>query len=105
MTSKNNPPTGFEYRKIRSGGKFIDAFVVRLLSKNIVLLRGSRGYVMCGYLNLQASNKFKEVAIRVVGVSGIEDILKAKVAACSNQARLLGIRAGQGVKEVLHLIA
>ena len=92
-------------KKIKAKKKFIEAISIPLLSKNLILLRGSKGYVMCGYLNLRVAEKFKDVAVKIVGVKSIKDALKAKVHSCTSSARKLGIRKGQPVKEVLKVIA
>ena len=58
-------------KKVKVGKKYIEAVLIKLLDKNLILLRGSRGYVMCGYLNLKAAEKFKEAAVKITGVSTI----------------------------------
>ena len=95
----------FRYKKIKIGKKYIEAIWVKLQSKNFILLRGSKGYVMCGYLNLRAAEKFKDAAVKITGVSTIGEALKAKAASCTSPARRLGIYKGQPIKEVLKIIA
>lgn len=92
-------------RKIRVGRKIIEGLATNLQSKNFILLKGSRGYIMCGYLNLKTAEKFKDAAVKIVGVATLEDALKASVAACTSAARRLGIFPGQPVKKVLKIIA
>jgi uncharacterized protein YunC (DUF1805 family) len=94
----------FERKEIKVGDKAIEALVMTLLEKNLIVLRGSKGYVMCGYLNLEAAEKFNEVAIKITGVSSIEDALNTSVHSCSSAASKLGIRPGQPIKEVLPII-
>lgn len=94
-----------KYQKIKVEKKIIKAILVKLLSKNLILLRGSRGYIMCGYLNLRVSENFKDVAVKIVGVGTIAQALKADVHSCTTPARKLGIYKGQPVKEVLKIIA
>jgi len=76
-----------------------------LAAKRLIVLRGRRGYVMCGYLNLQAAQKLRDAAVKITGVSTIEEALEAKVLACTTCARRLGIYPGQPIKETLKLIA
>ena len=92
-------------KKIKVGKKYINAFLIKLAAKNLIVLKGSRGYIMCGYLNLKAAEKFKDVAIKITGIKNIEDALKAAVHSCTSQARKLGIRKGQPIKEVIKIIA
>lgn len=78
--------------------------MINLQSKNLILLKGNKGYVMCGYLNLRVAEKFKDIAIKIIGVSSIEQALKAKVHSCTSYARKLGISKGQPIKEALKII-
>jgi uncharacterized protein YunC (DUF1805 family) len=94
-----------QHREIKAGKKRIEAFLIPLLEKNLILLKGSRGYIMCGYLNLNAARMFREVAVKVTGVKTIDDALKARVHSCSPAAARLGISKGQPVKAALKIIA
>jgi len=91
----------FEVKKIKN----IREINIRLQKKNLIVLIGKKGYIMCGYLNLNTANKFKDVAIRVKGVSKIEEVLNTKVENCSIPAKKLGIYIGQPIKEVLEIIS
>lgn len=95
----------FKHKKVKVGKKCIEAIWVSLQNKNFILLKGSRGYVMCGYLNLKAAEKFKDAAVKITGVSTIGEALKARVHSCTSIARKLGIYKGQPIKEVLKIIA
>lgn len=92
-------------KKIKIGKKTIEAVLLPLSGKNLIVLRGSRGYIMCGYLNLSAANKFKDTAIKITGVATIEDALAAKVHSLSSAAKKIGIYKGQPIREVLNIIA
>lgn len=82
----------------------IEAVWVNLPNKNLIILRGTRGYVMCGYLDLAVAEKFGDAAVRITGVTTIEDALNARAESCTTAASSLGIRKGQPIKEVLDLI-
>jgi uncharacterized protein YunC (DUF1805 family) len=60
---------------------------------------------MCGYLNLEAAEKFNDVAIKITGIATIDDALKASVVSCTSRAKSLGIAEGQSVQDVLKIIA
>jgi uncharacterized protein YunC (DUF1805 family) len=92
-------------KRIKVGKKYIQALMLPLQSKKLIVLRGTKGYVMCGYLNLKAAQKFKDVAIKIVGVSSIEEALKAPVHSTTPPARKLGIHKGDLVKDILKIIA
>lgn len=94
-----------KYKKIKVGKGLVEALVMDLAKKRLIVLRGRRGYVMCGYLNLKVAQRFNEAAVKVTGVSSINEVLKAKVSASTSGARRLGIYPGQPIKETLKLIA
>lgn len=91
-------------RKIKAGKKSILAVEIKLLDKNLIVLRGDKGYIMCGYLNLKAANKFKDAAVKITGVTTIHEALDAKVHSCTYSAKKLGINKGQSIKDVLKII-
>jgi uncharacterized protein YunC (DUF1805 family) len=95
----------FKLKRIKIGKRHIRALSINLFRRNLVLLRGSKGYVMCGYLNLAAANKFKDVAVKVTGVNTVEEAIKARVHSCSRPALKIGIYKGQPVKDALRVIA
>jgi len=95
----------FAYKRIKTDKAYIEAFLIKLSSKNLILLKGSKGYIMCGYLNLRAAEKFKDLAIKITGVSTIEEAIKTVVHSCTSAARKSGIYKGQPIKKVLRIIA
>lgn len=94
-----------QYKKIKAGKRYIEAINMKLLEKDLIVLRGEKGYVMCGYLNLTVAEKFKDVAVKIVKVATIEDALKADVYSCTRNAKKLGIYPGQSISEVIRIIA
>ena len=95
----------FVKKSIKIGHKKITALALGLLSKKLIIIRGSRGYIMCGYLDLKVAEKFGDVAVKITGASTIKDALNAKVAACTSHAKALGIHKDQSIRSVLGLIA
>ncbi|HTY45917.1 MAG TPA: DUF1805 domain-containing protein [Patescibacteria group bacterium] len=95
----------FRIKKIKVGRRYVEALSTRLLTKNLVLLKGRKGYVMCGYLNMASAEKFNDAAAMVTGVATIADALKAQVRACTTAARTMGIYEGQAVREALMIFA
>jgi len=92
-------------KKIKVGDRSVEALLFELSDKNLIVLRGSRGYIMCGYLNLKVAENFKDVAVKITGVSTIEGALGAVVHSCTSRARGLGIHKGQKITDVLGIIA
>ncbi len=60
---------------------------------NMLVLVAEKGYVMCGYLNREAAEKFGDAAC-VVGGSSFEEILANPVKAVTPEAAALGARPG-----------
>jgi len=93
-----------EHKRIKIGKGSVEAFSTRLQSKSLVLLKGAKGYIMCGYLNLSVARKFKDTAAKIVGVATISDALNTRIHSATPAARKLGIKPGQPVKEALRLL-
>jgi len=75
------------------------------LRSPLLIIKGARGVLGCGYLNIEAFNRGGEAGAIVRGVNSYEDMLKAKVVAVSEAARSLGAEAGMTGEEVLKLFA
>lgn len=60
---------------------------------NMLILLCEKGYIMCGYLNTEAAEKFDDAAA-VVGGSSFEEILANPVKAVTAKAAELGIEVG-----------
>lgn len=68
----------------------------------LLVIRAGKGFVMCGYLNIEVANKLGDVAVRVTGVKSFEDVLNAKAVDVSEAAKKLGITIGMQAKEALN---
>lgn len=93
------------HKRIKIGKKHIDALSFNLSGKNLIVLRGGKGFIMCGYLNLRAAERFKDAAVKITGVATIEDALCSSVHSCTSVARKMGVHKGQSVKDALRIIA
>ena len=60
---------------------------------NMLLLLCEKGYIMCGYLNLAAAEKFEDAAAVVSG-SCFEEILANEVKSVTPAAMNLGVKVG-----------
>ena len=68
----------------------------------LLVIRAKKGFIMCGYLNMDMANKLGDVAIRVIGVKSFEDVLNAKAVDVSEAAKKLGIAAGMTGRDALN---
>jgi len=67
----------------------------------LLMIIGAKGYVMCGYLNINTAQKLGDAACMVTGVKTIDDVLNANIVALTAEAQKLGIEMGMPVKDVL----
>ena len=73
-------------------------------SPPLLLVMGERGFVMCGFLNMDAAEKLNVTAAMVSGVKSFDDVLEAEVKAVTSEARKKGIKPGMTGKEALKLL-
>lgn len=74
-------------------------------SPPLLLIVGGKGFVMCGFLNVDAAERVGATAVMVTGVKDFSDVLTAKVKAVTSKAQALGVKRGMMGKEAVSLIA
>jgi uncharacterized protein YunC (DUF1805 family) len=96
----------FEIEKIEIGGKSFQAMKSTIPegAPPLILIKGAKGYVMCGYLNIEAAEKFGSAAAIVSGVKTFDDVLNAQIKASTTKAKQLGLEPGKVVKDVIAAI-
>jgi uncharacterized protein YunC (DUF1805 family) len=70
-------------------------------SPPLLLVIAEKGFVMCGFLNIDAAEKMNVAAAVVSGVKSFEDVLNAQVKAVTSKAKSLGVEAGMSGTEAL----
>jgi uncharacterized protein YunC (DUF1805 family) len=60
----------------------------------LLLIKADKGFLMCGYLNLEAAEKLGDTAAVIRGVSSFDEMLDAKVVGLTSGAKALGIQLG-----------
>lgn len=96
----------FEISKVKIDGEAFLGLKAKLPDlPPLLLLIGNRGFIMCGYLNVEAAEKIGAAAAMISGVRSVEDVLKAEVKAATSKARELGIEPGAVVKDILGKLA
>jgi len=63
-------------------------------SPPLLLVIAEKGFVMCGFLNVDAAEKSDVAAAVVSGVKSFEDVLNAQVKAATSKAKNLGVNVG-----------
>jgi uncharacterized protein YunC (DUF1805 family) len=87
--------------KIMIEGHGFDGFQVSTEKANILMIKASNGFLGCGYFNVETANKLQEKVGIVTGVKNFDDMLKAKIIACSEAAKEVGICEGMSGLEAL----
>ncbi|AYK15355.1 MAG: YunC family protein [Methanosarcina flavescens] len=67
----------------------------------LLVIRAEKGFLMCGYLNIDAAETLGDTAAKVKGVQSFEDMLKAEVVEVTRFARELGVEPGMTGREAL----
>jgi uncharacterized protein YunC (DUF1805 family) len=62
-------------------------------SPPLLLMVAEKGFVMCGFLNIDAAEKLGVSAALVSGVKSFEDVLNGEVKAATTKAKNLGVEA------------
>ena len=68
----------------------------------LILIKARKGYVMCGYLNMDVANKLGDIVGKVTGVKTFDDILDGTIIEVSENARKKGLKIGMKGKEFLN---
>ena len=67
----------------------------------LLLIKGEKGFIMCGYLNIEVAERLEAAAATVSGVNSFTDVLDAEIKAVTSRAKKLGVEPGKVVKEVI----
>lgn len=74
-------------------------------SPPLLLIVGGKGFIMCGFLNVDVAERVGATAAMVAGVKDFSDVLNAKVKAVTSKAQALGVEPGVGGEEAVSLMA
>ncbi len=89
-------------KQLEVNGKKILGLEVKNLGKApLIIAKTDKGYVMCGYLNIEVAEKLGDAAAIVSGVSSVEELLEKPVKAVTTRARSLGVEPGMTGREAL----
>ena len=67
----------------------------------ILIIQAPKGFLGCGYFDLEVANKFGDIAAIVTGVKELEEMLNKPVQKVSQAAKDLGIEEGLSGKDAL----
>jgi len=72
----------------------LTGYCINLGKAPLLILQARKGYLMCGYLNMNTANKLGDIAGRVTGVKTYDDMLNASVTEISENAKKEGLCEG-----------
>ncbi len=73
-------------------------------SPPLLLIVGRTGFIMCGFLNIDAAEKVDVAAAMVSGVKTFDDVLEAGIKAVTSKAKRKGIKVGMKGEEAVKLL-
>lgn len=71
---------------------------------NMILVTCRKGYLMCGYLNLAAAEKFGDAAV-LVGGADFEAVLSNPIKDATSAAKALGVKEGMTGREAAAILS
>jgi len=93
------------YMKIRLDRGEAYCYLIPTVQPPLILIAARRGFVMCGYLDLEAAEGAGVAAAKVSGVSIFNDVLNAQIEDCTSRAREMGVSVGMRGKEALEMMS
>ena len=73
-------------------------------SPPLLLIVAEKGFVMCGFLNVEAAERLEIAAAMVSGVKAFDDVLDAQVKAVTSKAKSFGVEIGmKGTEALKHM--
>jgi uncharacterized protein YunC (DUF1805 family) len=99
---ENSTESMFEIDKFTIDGKTFQGVKSTLPDlPPLLLIKGEKGFIMCGYLNLDVAKRLGAAAAIVSGVNTFTDFLNAEIKAATSKAKKLGVEPGKTVKTVI----
>jgi uncharacterized protein YunC (DUF1805 family) len=83
----------------------VTGYQIDLDNAPLIIIKARRGYVMCGYLNMDAANKFGDIAGKVTGVNNFNDVLNSNIVEVSEKAKKKGLIPGMKARDFLNKLS
>lgn len=88
-------------KQVKIKDKIIAGVEIPFQKAPLVLAKADKGFVMCGYLNIETAEKLGQAAALVAGVKTVDDLLAAKIVKLTSAANALGVAADMSGREAL----
>ena len=92
-------------QELTCGSHSYEAYRISTGKANLLMIKGHKGFLGCGYFNIEVADKIGEAVALVTGVKNFGDMLNAKVFAVSAAAQGLGVKLGDSGQEALEKLA
>ena len=79
--------------------------LIRLRNANLVMMVARKGFVGCGYLNMETAERLGDALALVTGVKTLDDVLNAEIKKVSSKAKEFGVTEGMTGKQALELLS
>ena len=91
--------------RVTIAGKSFDGVLMPTEHSVVIIVRGARGMLACGYLSVDTANRLGDALVLVRGVRSYDDVQQAVVREVSHKARELGVEDGMTGAQALAILA
>jgi len=91
--------------ELKIDGAVFYGYTIPISKGAILLIRGGKGMLGCGYFSLDTAEKLGDAMAIVSGVKSYDDMLEAVVKAVSPEAAACGVSCGMTGREALKLLS
>ncbi|WP_319377838.1 YunC family protein [uncultured Methanocorpusculum sp.] len=82
----------------------IEGFCLPVPPSNLIFITAPGGFLGCGFFDMRTFARLGMAAVRITGVSTLEELLAGKIAELTESAETLGIKVGMtGYDALLHI--
>lgn len=89
------------YMRIQLNSGEAHCYLVPIEPAPLLVIAARRGFVMCGYLDIEVVEDMGAAAAKVWGVSSFNDVLNARIVEATSRAREMGVSIGMRGKDAL----
>ena len=87
--------------EINIENRIFKGFNIPTEHSNVLMIQGDKGFLGCGYFQIETADKLDEAVAIVTKVKSYDDMLRSEVIKVSGKAKELGIQLGMKGKEAL----
>lgn len=93
-----------EIKNINIDGKVYQGIKVDMDPAPLVMIKGEKGFLMCGYLNMEAADKLGAIAVSTSGIKNFDDLLNKEIGKISQKGKEIGVKEGMKGSEALKFL-